>query len=91
MEADSGNHRQGKKGARIKVRSKPYRAKCLLCPWIGEHPSPSVVFAGHYAMKHVKKAHPDAEGPVAIVVKEELGLDAVEIWVNGAKTVLWEK
>jgi hypothetical protein len=48
-------------------RQGKFRAVCLVCLWKGEHTSQSIVMAGHYAMKHVKMAHPLVEGFVAAV------------------------
>jgi len=44
-----------------------FRARCVICEWIADKPSNSVVMCGHYAMKHVKEKHPDVEGIVAVI------------------------
>lgn len=46
-----------------------YRARCLLCPWVSES-NTGPVFAGDNALAHSKILHPDAEGIVAIIEKE---------------------
>lgn len=43
-------------------------SRCLLCSWASKvHKGP--VFAGGYALKHVKEKHPNAEGIVAVITK----------------------
>jgi hypothetical protein len=54
---------------------KKYRAKCLLCSWVSQL-NVGPVFAGANAIAHSKAAHPDAEGIVAVIVKEKVTEDS---------------
>lgn len=57
-------------------RPRNFRARCLLCPWASEGGT-SPVFEGYEGLRHVRRAHPDAEGFVVAVEKLNLHLTRI--------------